>query len=378
MRVSPEDAARRQQVDQAFVRARNLQGEGELDEAIRIYEQILLRFPQHSDSLTLLASASYQRGDDIQGEAYVNRAIEAQRYILQRLPDAPTAWAPLANLLLAREAHDEAETICRRLNLPLNTIRSDRQSFLSRRNQAMLSGLPPMLITTLPKSASESIWNRLAEGLGLAQSHISIGLFPDCCILGPRARDFAQGGVISKEHVAATRHNLAMLREAGIRKVLVHLRDPRQAVISWAHFVRNDVSMRLLAPIWRKIVPPAAVLAKDLDAVIDWSLENYLTLQIDWVQTWVTVADDEAAGVELLFLDFEGFTQDSEGYLQQVLGFFRIAPEAFDQARGAAAEDIHLRRGETDEWRQVLSKAQQARALEIMTPELCQRFGWSA
>ncbi len=377
MRVSPEDAARRQQVDRAFVRGRTLQSEGRLDEAIRIYEQILLRFPQHSDSLMFLASASYQRGDEIQGEAYVERAIEAQRYILQRLPDAPTAWAPLANLLLARGEFVEAESICRRLDLPLNTIRSDRAKFLERRNTAMLGGLPPMLITTLPKSASESIWNRLAEGLGLAQSHISMGLFPDCCILGPRAGDFAQGGVISKEHVAASAHNLAMLRQAGIRRVLVHLRDPRQAVVSWAHFVRDDVSMRLLAPIWRRIVPPAAVLAAGFDAVLDWSVENYLKLQVEWVETWVRAAES-GEGPEILFLDFEGFRRDSEDYLNRVLSFFRIAPEAFDRERGAQAEDVHLRRGEVDEWLSVLSAKQKACALEIMTPDLCQRFGWSA
>lgn len=378
MRVSPEDAARRQQVDQAFVRGRELQSEGQLDEAIQIYEQILLRFPQHSDSLTLLASASYQRGDDIQAEAYVNRAIESQRYILERLPDAPTAWAPLANLLLARGDYAEAESICRTLRLPLNTIRSNRQTFLNRRNAAMLAGLPPMLITTLPKSASESIWNQLAEGLGLAQSHLSMGLFPDCCLLGPRVQDFALGGVISKEHVPASEHNLAMLEAANIRRVLVHLRDPRQAVVSWAHFVRNDVSMRLLAPIWRKIVPPAQVLTQDLPAVIDWCVDSYLKLQVDWVQGWVRAAEAGAQAPEVLFLDFEGFARDPDDYLAQVLAFFRIAPEAFDQARGAAAADVHLRRGETDEWRQVLSKAQQARALDIMTPELCQRFGWSA
>ncbi len=378
MRVSPEDAARRQQVDQAFVQGRTLQSEGKLDEAIRIYEQILLLFPQHSDSLTLLASASYQRGNDIQGDAYVDRAIEAQRYILQRLPEAPTAWAPLANLLLARGRYEEAEAICARLNLALNTIRSDRATFIERRNAAMLSGMPPMLITTLPKSASETIWNRLAEGLGLAQSHISLGLFPDCCILGPRAGDFAQGGVISKEHVAASGHNLQMLRQAGIRRVLVHLRDPRQAMLSWAHFVRDDVSMRLLAPIWRRIVPPASVLSQDLEAVIDWSVEHYLKLQVDWIRTWLAAADDPDNGLEILFLDFEGFKRDSDDYLGRVLAFFRVAPEAFDRERGASAEDVHLRLGETEEWRKVLSPAQQARALEILTPELCQRLGWTA
>jgi len=378
MRVSPEDAARRQKVDQAFVHGRGLQSEGKLAEAIRVYEQILLVFPYHSDSLTMLASVNFQLGNDIQAEAYLTRAIEAQRYILERLPEAPSAWAPLANLLLATGRQAEAEAICKDLNLALNSIRADKQEFLARRNAAMLSGLPPMLITTLPKSASESIWNRLAEGLGLAQSHISLGLFPDCCILGPRARSLADGGVIAKEHVAASPHNLEMLRRAGIRRVLVHLRDPRQALVSWAHFVANDVSMRLLAPIWRKIVPPAAVLTKGLEAVTDWSIEHYLTLQVAWVQSWVTAAEAADDRLMVEFLDFEGFRKDPDGYLSQALSFFRVDPKAFEEARSAAAEVVHLRRGEVDEWRRVLSPAQQRRADALLPPDLARRFGWAA
>ncbi|GAB5470055.1 MAG: hypothetical protein Kilf2KO_30850 [Rhodospirillales bacterium] len=378
MRVSKEDAARRQQVDQAFVQGRTLQSQGNYERAAQIYEQILAVWPYHSDSLTLLASLSYQRGEEVQADAYVERAIEAQRYILQHLPEAPTAWAPLANLLLARGQYAEAETICRTLNLPMNTIRADRQTFVDRRNAAMLSGLPPMLITTLPKSASESIWNRLAEGLGLAQSHISMGLFPDCCVLGPRATTFAQGGVIAKEHIAATPHNLAMLGQAGLKRVLVHLRDPRQATVSWAHFVKEDVSMRLLAPLWRRIVPPASVLAQDMSAVMDWSIDNYLALQIDWVRSWIEAEKAAGSGPELLFLDFEGFKQDPDGYLAEVLRFFGVAPEAFRADRSAEAEVVHLRRGETDEWRGAMTAAQQERAAALLPEDLCARFGWRA
>ncbi len=378
MRVNREDALKRQEVDQAFVRGRALQGEGHYDEAAKIYEQILVRFPYHSDSLMLLGSLSYQQGNDVQGEAYVERAIEAQRYILQRVPDAPTAWAPLANLLLARGRFAEAEAICRDLNLPLNTIRSDRQEFLERRNTAMLSGLPSILITTLPKSASESIWNQLAEGLGLAQSHISLGLFPDCCILGPRARSFAEGGVIAKEHVPASAHNLEMLRRSGVRRVLVHLRDPRQAVVSWAHFVTDDVSMRLLAPLWRRIVPPASVLSQGLAAVMDWSLDHYLPLQIAWVEGWLEAAQADVEGPDILFLDFEAFKRDAEGYIADALRFFGIAPEAFQSAKALSAEVVHLRRGEVEEWRQVLSAKQQERALAAMPEAMRQRFGWQA
>src|SRR5690606_6628541 len=120
------------------------------------------------------------------------------------------------------------EAICRRLPLALNPIRMTPQELQERRRQALLAGLPPIVINTVPKSASESIWNRLAEGLGLAQAHISLGLFPDCCVVGPRAQVLGQGGLVVKEHIPASAHNLTMLGQAGVRRMVVHTRDLRQ------------------------------------------------------------------------------------------------------------------------------------------------------
>lgn len=363
-------------LNQAFQEGRARQAAGELAQAQRIYEQILVRRPYHTESLTLLASVCYQRGDSLQGDAYIERAIAVLGQMRRQYPTNVPVQGQLANLLLARGQAAEAEAICSSMQLALYPIRATPEEFVQRRQSALLSGLPPMLINALPKSASESIWNRLAAGLDMAQAHVSLGLFPDCTLVGPRVAQLAEGGLIAKEHLPASPHNLAMLDRFGVRKMLFHQRDPRQATLSWAHFVKDDVSMRLMAPIWRRIVPPAEVLARDLNAVIDWSIDKYLPLAVDFIAGWAEVADRGDSKLDVLFLDFETFRSEPKAYIDRVLGFYRIAPERYREREGEAAEVVHLRKGAIEEWREVFSAEQARRAWEAIPPALAARFGW--
>ena len=365
------------ELNQAFMEGRNRQAAGELAEAQRIYESILVRRPYHTESLTLLASVCYQRGQALQGDAYVDRAVDVLSQMRRQYPTNVPIQGQLANLLLARGRVADAEAICSTMQLALYPIRATPEEFTQRRQSALLSGLPPMLINALPKSASESIWNRLAAGLDMAQAHVSLGLFPDCTLVGPRVAQLAEGGLIAKEHLPANPHNLATLDRHGVRKLLFHQRDPRQATLSWAHFVKDDVSMRLMAPIWRRIVPPAEVLAKDLTAVIDWSIDKYLPLAVDFIAGWAEVADRKDGKLDVLFLDFETFRTEPKSYIERVLAFYAIPPGRYREREGEAAEVVHLRKGAIEEWREVFTPDQARRAWAAMPPALAQRFGWT-
>ena len=359
----------------AFETGRQLQAAGDLDTAKNYYGHVLLKIPHHAEALTMLSSIAYQQGDDTQAEAYVDRAIAIYLHVLSHMPENLNARAPVANLLLARGRIAEAEELIRDLSLPLNPIRATPQAFVARRRSGIERSLPPMLINTLPKSASESIWNRLAEGLQLAQTHLSIGLFPDCCLVPARLKSAAEGGLIAKEHIPATPHNLAELRVNGLNKVVFHVRDPRQAALSWAHFVHDDVSMRLMGPIWRRIVPPAEVLRQPLPELLDWCIAHYLPAEIAFMEGWRQVAEDPDSGIEVLFMTFEHFLREPEDYLNQVIDFYGIDRALF--AAQAEAEVVHLRKGETEEWRGVLSEAQQRRAWDQLPPALAEAYGWT-
>lgn len=361
---------------QAFELARRLQGDGKLDDARKLYERLLHLQPNQPGALTMLASITYQKGQDVQADAYLKRANALYADMLRHNPNDLQVRSALVNQLLARGERDAAQDYARELPLQMNPVRSDPAGFARLREQAVQQGRQPMLINTVPKSASETIWNRLAAGLGMAQSHVSIGLFPECTVLPYRMQTFVQGGIIAKEHLPATPYNVRQLREAGIKRMIFHVRDPRQATLSWAHFVQDDVSMRLLAPIWRQVVPKAQVLNQGLSATLDWAIDVYLPQLLKFMTDWDALGRDPDQDFEVKFLSFEYFRRQGDAYFEDVLDFYGIRRESFEP--GAESEDVHYRKGELEEWREVFTRAQARRAWDQIPQELAERFGWRA
>ena len=148
------------------------------------------------------------------------------------------------------------------------------------------------------------------------------------------------------------------------------------ATLSWAHFVRDDVSMRLMGPVWRKIVPPAALPRDDIAPFIDWSIEHYLPHLIAFIRGWEAVEKAPEQAIKVLFMTFEQFHSAPEAYFEQVLAFYDIDPAQF---RGdAEAEVVHLRKGQVDEWRTAMTDAQKKRAWKLIPRDLAERFGWES
>lgn len=358
----------------AFGMARHKHVEGALDAARDLYERVVGAAPDHADAVTMLASIAYRQGRDDDGGALLDRAIGLACHAMQRKPEDSASRAAAVNLLLARGRIGEAEAAIEPLSVPLNPVRERPEEFAARRETAIAAGLPPIIITTLPKSASESIWNKLSDGLGLARCYLSLGLFPDCCLITQRVREAAKGGIAVKEHIAPTAHNLALLRQTGIDRIVVHHRDPLQATLSWVHFARDDINRRLMAPLWRRIVPPRAVLDSSLERQIDWSIDHYLPLLIDFLRDWRAVAQDPKSAMDALFMSFELFRTEPDAYFERVLAFYDIPRERF--AFDAEAEVVHLRKGRIDEWREVFTAEQRRRAWSYIPEDLAAALGW--
>ncbi len=362
-------------VGQALRLAFALLEQQRVEEARGLFEAVRTAAPFHPTALTMLASLAYRQGNEPLGEAYLEQAIEVYRRALAKSPGEPGLLAPLVNLLLAREQEETALRYARELDMPLNPLHSDHAGFAARIQRARALGMPTVLLVTIPKSASETIWNRLAGGLALAQAHLSLGLFPHCLLLPCRLRAVRGGGLAAKEHIFPSQTNLALLAEAGLRRVFVHLRDPRQATLSWAHFVLHDISRRKLGPLWRRTVPPRAVLERGFEAVLDWSIERVLPLYVAFARAWTRFAE-AGRGFEIALGTYEAFLDDPTAYLRSILAHFGIDAAAYDHTAAAAAESVHLRRGRKEEWREVFTARQRRRTAALLDPELCRRYGW--
>jgi hypothetical protein len=111
-----------------------------------------------------------------------------------------------------------------------------------------------MALVTMPKSGSLYLLMRFVEGLNIPPYHISLDLFPHDHLVPAWAEDLARGGAIAQEHLDASEANLDLLRRAGVTRIVVQVRDPRQAALSWTYHIDGITGERTSV---RRLMPSA-------------------------------------------------------------------------------------------------------------------------
>ena len=255
---------------------------------------------------------------------------------------------PLLNLACADDGQVDANVALRRLRIE--------------------QGLPSPLFVTQAKSGTVTLATIFAAGFNLpcfTYSLVNLRVIPSW------ARDYARGGACYVTHLNATPENVANLKTAGITRAMVHVRDPRQALVSFVHHLMKyqDHLPRSAYGDFREL--PFA-------DQIDWVLENgeYYYDTIEWLERWL----DAATEIDVHFSTFEQFREHPDRVIDECLTFYGGDPrwfqrdEVFVQQQGV---DYHFRLGETAEWRRVMTTRQIERVEAGLSPRLRARFSWS-
>lgn len=235
--------------------------------------------------------------------------------------------------------------------------------------------LPSLLITTMPKSGTYYLSSLLAKGLDLTQMIISNQYFPYDVIYQPKLRQFVEGGCVSQDHFDAREINVELIARHADR-IVVHLRDPRQALLSYVHYLCTDWfrgnEKEALLLIYPKL--PDGFFEMPLERRIDWGIAQWLPLLIEWVEGWLRVAEKDVLAVK--FTRFEDLVANERGFVEELTDFFEIPRQRFNLTEIPLTEELHFRMGKTDEWVSVFSAAQKQRAAAAIPPALAERFDW--
>ncbi|MCZ6676209.1 MAG: tetratricopeptide repeat protein [Candidatus Poribacteria bacterium] len=367
---------------------------GKFDDAVTSYRQALRLNPNYVEAYCNL-------GDACEALGHLDEAETNYRQALQLKPDSAETYTKLGDVLQAQGRFHEAmdsyqqtlrwkkedalmngETAAGALNYeeliynpntvhPLKDIVQDG---------AISRGIPGIFLNTMPKSASVYILDQLARGLGIPARRISLDLFPNDFAVPGWTKAFARGGAITLEHLPAERINLVTLQQAGIDRLIVHVRDPRQAMLSWTHHVmklytHNDPLLLYVEP-----QPPDGYFARSLTEQIDWQIDHHLPLLIEWVEGWLDVSGTEKWPIQINFTQYEDFKSDPDAFFDAVLQFYGIEPSLFTRSRAdeiMRPGDRHFRKGRTDEWREVFTVEQVERASQMIPERLAISFGWT-
>lgn len=204
------------------------------------------------------------------------------------------------------------------------------------RIRARTRGVPGILISSIPKSASEFLSYTLAETLQSPVVRVTIGDPFLGTVYGKWVAEVCEGGCVTHDHFAASETNLAALRDGGAMGIWILVRDPR--AVYWS--LQNMESEY-------DGVPVATRMSHDTTLALVKRLA-------DWIDSWVRA---EANGFPVRFVRFRDLTAnptDIMGTILQAEGAerFRTHLQARLRQRGQLCQiSSNFRKGDDEAWR---------------------------
>jgi hypothetical protein len=249
------------------------------------------------------------------------------------------------------------------MHLLANDDPAQIRDLVALREANISKGLQSIVVVTLGKSASHPVANIFNSGFNLPSFAYSLSW---AAVVDSFARDYARGGACYSTHLEPTSENIRRLKAAGIDKVIVHVRDPRQSFLSLLHHVaRYPDEFPELAQ--------GEFYGRPIDDQIGQLLGRFFA-RISWIQGWI----DAESELNIMFSTFEDFVRDRPAFMRRYLEFYGGDDKHFSWENAMnAGGDHRFRAGRIGEWREVFP-AKHADFLTAVIPlTMRQRFGWS-
>lgn len=234
------------------------------------------------------------------------------------------------------------------------------------RQAAMDRGMPSAFVVAQNKSASTTVGNIFSTGFGLPTVLYSL---VNLRIVAPWLQDYQKGGACYVTHLLPLPQNVDLFVAAGVRSIIVHVRDPRQWVLSMA--AHNRQYAHLVLPSWRETAHGGPA------DTIEFVIRELLPDAIAWIDGWLKAREQ----LTVHFTTFEEFVRDRDRFLDRILALYGGDTRFFDRDKAFVEQsgvDYHRRLGLTDEWKSVLTPRQVEHVNSLMPREFWDLFGWQA
>lgn len=277
-----------------------------------------------------------------------------------------------------------------------------------------LSGSNPhhtnIVLAALPKSGSTYLLESLHENLGYQhmpspsdlRKERSVIAFHSCYHTEVLLRDSPKGSEdffqkklqVARVHYHAPRvvddkerglplFSVDKLKKNG-NKMIIHLRDPRQALVSYVHHLNKNINIEngfsfILPDISWWSYDFSGYCGANFKTQMDWAIENHLPHIVNWINDWVAFKDKEdksSDGVKIMITTHDELVENESQLFQKIVDFYEIPFDMANFKSIAKNVNVRFRKGERDEWRSVLTEAQKNRIAEIVPAELLTRFNW--
>lgn len=229
----------------------------------------------------------------------------------------------------------------------------------------------PMIINAMPKTGSYFIQSTLEELLDIDHQGIAQGTWPNMEMSEANLRLCLNTCSLSVSHLQATSRAIALLKRYKIKKTIVHIRDPRQATLSWIHHLDKTKNTDYFSPDFFTI---ADYFDLDLKAKIDYQLRHFLPQACQYIADWMDA--EKVHDIEVKFLEFSQMKNNPESFFADIYQFFGIHQPLGDVPLPKEGK-LHYRKGLEDEWRNIFDANQIEAANKVVPQKFKDRFDWS-
>jgi hypothetical protein len=232
---------------------------------------------------------------------------------------------------------------------------------------------PSIFLVTLPKSATVYIANSIASTLGYTLSSTVVSpTFPKNIVWAPMIHDFMRGGMVSVSHMQPDVFNMRGVKQAGLRKGVLHLRDPRATLLSWVHFLDKRGARHESG--FGSIENPAGVKFQNMpfEERTDACIDHFFMHSVAWIENWLEQLKIDPR-LNFLIVRHDDLISDEEAYFNRIMKFYDLNSKV---STVVSDETTHFRSGNNNEWREVLTSAQIERMNNAIPNWMFERFGW--
>jgi len=249
--------------------------------------------------------------------------------------------------------------------------------------------LPPVLVIALPKSGSIYLQRALRRTLRVPVHHITSGGMSGATFGHYDLCRFEQGNVVSREHLQPRAFSLKVLARHGVTRAVLHVRDPRAAIVSWTRHMDRVLTSRGFRSVELscEIAMPEAYAEWSFERRLHWQVENKMPVFVRWIEDWLALAAS-TRDVDFLITDYCELRRDARRLVERILAFNRIDYQAdwismpstkFGKNNIFTILDSEQETGEpkVPAWMTQMTPEILDAANAVMPNRLCERFGWA-
>ena len=250
----------------------------------------------------------------------------------------------------------------------------DGTKLLSQKELERLSR--PVFLITMPKSGSVFMQQQLESALVARDWKTFGGTWYEengQSLSQPILNEFLRNGRFTKSHLSPSAFNLSLLKDTVSRfpntKIIVHLRDPRQAFVSWLKFY----------PILEGALKQAIedkLIAMNISSLEEAFLTLFYEKMIDFIEGWYDVFQKTELSKNMIITTHEQLVHEPETLTQKLSSFVDVSPDVFSLSGKPETGKMNFRKGKTNEWKSFFSEEMLLKLNKKVNYTIFEKLNW--